>query len=352
MGLQLDSLEQTRQQISRDIEAGLGVGAASRRSAAGVIGYALAGAVQGLHAHIRYRERNFLPDELADAEGVERWARIFKLWYLDPTQAEGVVQCAGAIGAELVAGTRMQSDQGVLYESLETLRLATDSAVVRIRALDAGSTGNLPGGARLTLLKPVSGINAAVIVDANGLTGGAAAESLDGLRARVQRRFQYPSQGGTLTDYETWALEAHPAVTRAWATEHEQGPGSVIVRIVCDNSDTPIPSAAVLEAVTEYIGVRRPAGRRSVYVLPPVASEVVYQIRLTPDTNLVRAAVEAELRDLHRRQAKPGAKLSISHIREAISTAPGEQDHDLLYPMEDLVFGTGVMPLFGGVTWR
>lgn len=352
MAFQLDSLEQTRQLISRDIEVGLGVGAASRRSAAGVIGYALAGAVHGLHAHIQYRERNFLPDERADAEGVERWARIFGLWYLDATQAEGMALCTGAAGGELQAGTRMQSANGQIYESLADVRLTASTALVPIIALIPGAGANLQPGARLTLLKPINGVSASLIVESNGITGGADQEGLDGLRARVLGRFQEPPKGGTLGDYATWALEAHPAVTRAWVTEHEQGVGSVIVRIVCDNTSSPIPDAGVLDTVEGYIAQRRPAGRRSVYVLPPVPNEVHYQIRLTPNTEAVRAAVEAELRDLHRREARPGGTLPVSRIREAISIAPGEIDHELLYPTVDLEHGTGQMPVFGSITWQ
>ena len=183
-------------------------------------------------------------------------------------------------------------------------------------------------------------------------SGGADQEALDGLRAQVKRRLSRPPQGGSLLDYETWAKEAHPAVTRAWATEHEQGVGSVIVRVVCDNAESPIPTVEVLEAVAAYISLRRPAGRRSVYILPPVELEVVYQIRLKPDGLAARGAVETELRDLHRREGTPGGRLLISHIREAISTAPGEDDHELIYPAADLVPAVGELPLFGGVSWQ
>jgi uncharacterized phage protein gp47/JayE len=165
----------------------------------------------------------------------------------------------------------------------------------------------------------------------------------------VLDRLRNPPQGGSLSDYATWAKAAHASVTRLWVTEHEQGTGSVIIRVVCDNEATPIPSAAVLDAVDAYVAVRRQAGRKSVYVLAPVASAVQYQIRLKPDSSAVRTAVEAELRDLHRRDAAPGAALLISHIREAVSIAVGEHDHELVAPMADLLHGTGVMPTFGGI---
>lgn len=352
MAFALDSLEQTRLQIGRDIEARLpGTGAQTRRTAVGVLGYAQAGAVHGLHAHIAYRERNFLPDERADAEGVERWAALLGLWYLDATAASGPATVSGAIGAVLPAETLLQSAQGVLYTTQAEVTLTASTGVASLLAQDAGAAGNLAEGARLTLLSPVAGIQSSLTVASPGLAGGADQELFGGLRARVLSRLRNPPQGGSRADYATWALAAHPSVTRVWVTEQEQGAGSVTVRLVSDNEATPIPNSEVLDAVAAYIDERRQAGRVSVYVLPPVGEAVPYQIRLMPDSSNIRAAVEAELRDLHRREAAPGATLLISHIREAISIASGEVDHELQAPLADLPHGTGIMPLFGDITW-
>ena len=78
---------------------------------------------------------------------------------------------------------------------------------------------------------------------------------------------------------------------------------------------------------------------------------VQYQIRAVPNTLQVRVAIEAELRDLHRREAAPGATLLLSHIREAVSLASGETDNAVLFPITDLLHSTGQMPTFGGITW-
>jgi len=352
MTFTLPTLEETRQQVGSDIEAHLPIKSAkTRRSAAGVLAFAQAGAVQGLHAHIDYRHRNFLPDGLADAEGVERWARIYQLWYRDPAYAFGMAQVSGAIGATLLAGTPLQYTQGLLYTVRETVTLAASSTLVMLDAQTPGQAGNLSPGARLTLLSPVTGIQAAALVGEDGMTGGTDLESLDSLRERVLRRMAEPPQGGSLLDFETWALESHPAITRAWATEHELGSGSVVVRIVCDNQESLIPSAEVLAICAAYIAQRRPAGRRSVYVLPPEDAPVNYQIQLVPNTPQVRAAVVAELRDLHRRESRPAGTLKISQIREAVSIATGERDNVIEAPVANVVAGAGQMLTFGGVEW-
>lgn len=352
MSFNLPTLEETRAQVGSDIEAHLPIKSAkTRRNAAGVLAFAQAGAVQGLYAHIDYRYRNFLPDEMADAEGVERWARVYTMWYRDPTNATGVINISGAIGATLRAGSQLQYSQGLIYTVRESVTLVSTSGAVTVDAQVSGTEGNLAAGSRVTLLSPVTGIQSAAVVAEGGITGGTDLETLDSLRVRVKRRMSQPVQGGSLNDYEVWALESHPAITRAWATEHEQGIGSVIVRIVCDNQESPIPSAEVLDVCTAYIAHVRPAGRRSVYVLPPVAEPVNYQIRVEPNTDLVKAAVESELRDLHRRESRPGGTLKISHIREAVSLAVGETDNSVEFPTENVVAELGHILVFGGIEW-
>lgn len=352
MPFPLPTLEENRQQIGSDIEAYLkGTEARTRRSTLGVLAFAQAGAIQGLHSHIDYNYRNMLPDELASAEGVERWARRFKLWYRDPTTATGFVQVIGEIGRTLPAGTRLQYGQGALYVLRNELVMSGSTGQVQVDAITPGVAGNLPEGTRLTLLSPMQGFQSTLIVAAGGIEGGTEREDLDGLRNQVHRRMSDPPQGGNLKDYENWALESHPSITRAWATEHEMGSGSVVVRIVCDDLDDPIPSAAVLEAATNYIAQRRPAGRRSVYVLAPGALPVTYQIRAVPNSLQVKAAIEIELRDFHRRAATPGARLLLSQIREAVSISNGESDNSVLAPNDDVLPAGGQIPTFGGITW-
>ncbi len=84
-----------------------------------------------------------------------------------------------------------------------------------------------------------------------------------------------------------------------------------------------IPSAATAAAVKTYIDARRPV-----------------------------AAVAASLADLIRRQAEPGGTLLISHIREAISTAAGEHDHELISPAADVTHATGHIAVMGRITWQ
>jgi uncharacterized phage protein gp47/JayE len=79
---------------------------------------------------------------------------------------------------------------------------------------------------------------------------------------------------------------------------------------------------------------------------------VVYRFKsVNPDTTAVRAAIEAQLRDLHNREADLGVSLLISHIREAISSAGGEFDHVLTAPATDVGAGKSELLTFGGCVW-
>lgn len=352
MAFTIPALEETREDIRADVETWLpGTQARTRRTTLGVIAFAQAGGINGLHAHLDYLHRNFLPDEQADALGVERWARRYGLWYRPATVASGPVTITGSQGAVLPAGTLVQYTQDQVYATVANLVLASGSGQVTVQAQAAGQIGNLAAGARINLVSPVAGISSVAVVAAGGITGGTDDETLDGLRQRVFRRMSEPPKGGSLADYETWALEAHASVTRAWAAEHEQGAGSVTVRLVCDNNLSPIPGTAVVDACKAYIDQRRPAGRRSIYVVPPVAKPVAYQVRLVPNTAQVKAAVEAELRDLHRRDAEPGGGLLISRIREAVSIAAGESDNTVLAPTANVTTTTGELAVFGSIQW-
>ena len=85
--------------------------------------------------------------------------------------------------------------------------------------------------------------------------------------------------------------------------------------------------------------------------MAPVAVPVNFTLSVTPNTATVKAAVEAELRALILRDGKPGVALKISHIREAISIAAGEDDYVLTLPAANVAMATGQIATMGVVTW-
>jgi uncharacterized phage protein gp47/JayE len=124
----------------------------------------------------------------------------------------------------------------------------------------------------------------------------------------------------------------------------------VVLRFVRDDDATQIPDAGEVAAVQSYIDALRPV-TATFFAVAPVAVVQMFSIQALPDTPAIRAAVEAELRELYRREAKPGGTMLISQQREAISSAAGETDHVLTVPSANQVYTVGQMPTFGGVIW-
>jgi len=324
-------------------------GDALRRSDAQVLARTLSGSAYGLYGYLNWISEQILPDT-ADEETLER---IASLRLSQPRKAAqpagGSVSFTAAAGAVLDVGVVTQASDGRTYKVVlsKTTTAGTNTAVVE--AVDAGAVGNADAGLVLTLVQPVEGLASTFTVLAPGLIGGVAQESIESLRARVVRSYRVIPHGGSKDDYETWALEC-PGVTRAWCRRNYLGPGTVAVFFMRDDDLNPIPDADQLADVKAYIEPLRPV-TAELYVLAPVPKPVVYSIRLTPDTTAVRAAVEAQLRDLHNREAGLGDALLLTHIAEAISSTAGEFDHKLVSPIADVPAATNQLLTFGECIW-
>lgn len=338
-----------------DIESRLpGADARLRRSNLNVLARVHAGATHGLYGFLDWLARQIMVDT-ADAEILDRHAAIWlPSGRLPAAYASGPIAITGTAGAVLPAGTVFKRADGVAYITDFEALLVGGAASVAATTEIAGQAGNAAAGVALNIDSPVAGINAAASIGAGAMTGGADMESDDSLRSRVLARIQQAPQGGARHDYVTWAKEVG-GVTRAWCYPLEQGDGTVTVRFVRDADASLIPDPAEVAAVQSYIDERRPVGAE-VFVVAPVAAPAVFEIRITPATASVKAAVEASLRDLLLREAQPegGAGegvILLSHIAEAISLAAGEYDHQLLAPLADIEPTAGQMVTFGSITW-
>ena len=203
----------------------------------------------------------------------------------------------------------------------------------------------------MSLVSPIAGVASTATVSTK-LEGGADLETDDSLRTRLLDRLRTPPRGGTREDYSFWAKGASSAVTRAWARANSPGLGQVRVYFMTDDATANgIPETASVTTVQDYINARRPV-TADVTVSAPTAVALDFQIEdLTPTSAEVRAAVEAELADLIRRETEPGGTLLVSHIREAISTAMGETDHTLRSPTNDVTVGAAEITTLGTVTF-
>ena len=349
MSFSRPTLQQLIERAQADIDSRLpGTDPRPRHSVRGALAKNSAAAFHGVYGYLDWLARQLFPDT-AEAEYLARHASIWGVTRTPAAAAAGNVTFTGTTGTLIPAGTELQRSDGALYTTDAEATLASGTITTAVTAAVVGAAGNAAIGTTLTLTSPIAGVNATATVASGGLARGADEEDADALRIRLLAVIQAPAHGGNKADYERWALEV-PGVTRAWVYPLEGGAGTVTVRFVRDDDASLIPDAGEVTTVQNYIDDLRPV-TAAVTVAAPTAAPADYTIALTPNTQAVKDAVTAELADLHRREAAPGAIFLLSHIKEAISIAAGETNHVLTVPSADITPATGAIPTLGTITW-
>ena len=346
------SLDNIESDLIAEIDSNLdATDARVRRSVLGVLARTFAGGLHLLYGFLEWITRQAFPWS-ADAEYLQQWAAIWGLTRAAAVAATGTVTITGTAGTVVAAGTVFRSSARQDYATdAEVTVGAAGTVTTAITAEVAGSAGNAANAIKLNLISPIAGIESGAVA-ASALTGGADQETDAALRQRLTTRLQRTPRGGTAQDYEEWGLTGHQSVTRVWARSLARGLGTVTVYIMTDDAtDDGIPAAGVVSAVQGYIDVRRPV-TADVLVAAPTATEMDITINdVVPSTQAVRDAIEAELDDLIRRDSEPGGTILISHIREAISVASGETDHELTSPSADVAHTANQIAVLGTVTF-
>ncbi|MGS1116865.1 baseplate J/gp47 family protein [Castellaniella sp. UC4442_H9] len=325
-----------------------GVDGVLRRSDSAVLARVMSGGVFGLYGLQAWLARQILPDT-CEEESLGRWAQLKGVVRTPATRAVGAVDVTGTVDVIVPADFVWQTNDGVRLVVTADTVLTSGTVSVPVAAEDAGQAGNLAAGVLITAISPRAGVSDRAVVAAAGITGGTDVEQLERWRRRVLRSFRVQPHGGDAADYETWALEV-AGITRAWARPQWLGPGTVGVFVVRDDDDVIVPDASELAAVKAHIDAVRPV-TAEVYVMAPTLLVVPATIALTPDSDLLRAKVEAALQDLFMTEADLGGRLYRTHIAATISNVPGETDHVLAAPVADIVPAAGELPVLGAITW-
>jgi len=334
-----------------DIEARLpGADARLRRSNLNVLATTSAGANHGVYGFIDWAKEQMLVDT-AETEMLDRHGAVWNVARLAATFATGSVDFTGIDNTVIPKDTLLQRADGRQYQTTVEVIITAGVATATVTAVLAGLDGNGVSGTTVNLVSPIVGVNAGPTVAAAGLTGGADEETDDDFRARILDRIQQPPHGGADFDYVKWAKD-QAGVTDAWVYPQELGLGTVSVRfLMADTYADGIPLAADVTAVQTALDLVRPV-TAALTVVAPVPKILNLTISgLDPVSQAVKDAIEAEIKDLIRREAVPGGTILISHIREAISIAAGENDHQLTSPVADVTHLTGEIAVFGAITW-
>lgn len=332
--------------VHADLTTRLGI-SPLRRSVVAIIARVIAGAVQLLHGYVAWVARQIFPDQ-SDEEMLLRQAAVYGVTRTAATYAQGVTRVTGTVGTSIPAASALARSDGSVYTTDAIATVGGGGYVdVAVTASTAGSAGTLGVGEVLSFSSSIPSIDVDTTVQSSTLDG-ADQEEVEALRARLLARLAAPPQGGSAADYEAWALEVG-GVTRAWVYPLEHGAGTVGVRFVRDAESPIIPSAGEVAAVQAYLDTHAPA-TAEVTVAAPVSLAVSYNVHVVPDTSATRAAVTAELTDLHTRTS-PGTTLLLSAMLTAVGRAEGLTDYTLVSPVANVVPTTGQIPLLGTVTF-
>ncbi|WP_287019711.1 baseplate J/gp47 family protein [Herbaspirillum sp.] len=348
----IPSLRKLITDAESDIQGELpGTDATLRRRNLNVLARVMAGFTHGLYGFIR----NFLKQCLPWSKGflLRQWAEIWGIYQEPPVSATGVATFPAADGKGIDFDQRMQSDAGLEYAVVVAGIASGGSVSVQVKAVTAGTAGNLAATSKLTLLTTVEGVTAEGLVGSDGLTGGREQESIDSLWARFLERVQKPAHGGNADDYVTWVKESGVGATKVWVRSGLDGLDTVQVFFICENNaDSIIPSPALVAQALAYIQEpsRKPVAA-SVGVYAPTPKEFTPTIRVVPNTPAVRNAVLLQLNDLINRERDLGGKLLRSHIDEEISLADGETDHTLISPTGDIQCAANEVLVMGTPQW-
>lgn len=349
------TLQQLIARARADLESELGNGRAFlRHTLEAALATVQAGLAHGLHGHLAFLARQLFPDT-ASLAYLTRHAGIWGVVRKDAAPARGSVVVTGTSGTLVPEGTGWQRSDGTGFTTTTAETISAGTASLTLVADESGLDGNTEPGATLTLSAPVAGLDAQGVVDDGGLRNGVGTEDDASLLSRLLDRIQSPPRSGGPGDYLKWAREV-AGVTRAWERPGWLGLGNVGVFFVTeDDAVSPIPNAAKVDEVQVYLDARRPITAR-VFTLAPVAVALDVDVELVPDTPEIRAGVRAELEALVRNVREPGGTILLSQINEAISVAPGEQDHTLNSPTGDVTHEPNEIAVLGalstgGVPW-
>lgn len=353
------TLPQLIAQTQADIESRLpGSYARIQKKTLNAVAFGMGGVASGLQSEVAWYARQIIPGE-SDPEKLAEWCVAFNVPRKLASKASGPLPITVTSAVTIAAGTRWQRPDGMTVEvQTDTASSEAGQISVPVIALEAGTNGNTPTNVTFTIVTPQAGVQSTATTT-NALTGGADIESLSRWRNRLIFRFQYPPAGGTLYDYERWALEC-AGVTRAWAYKGYKG-ADVGVTFVMDDNDPIIPTAADVTRIADYIaGHRDPVTNE--WTGQPIGPEVTtfaatpvpvdHVVWISPSNATTQAAALAAINQFYTDNIIPGGTLVQEKLEAAISNAAGITDCELITPSANITSNADELLMPGATTWQ
>lgn len=331
------SLEQIVERIQGDVKNATKIKTFLARSFISAFSKALGAVAHTIYGFIAWVFKQLFPFS-QDREILLQWGAMFGLSLKDPTFSVLLVRFTGTDATSIPQGKEMQSETNIIFTAQETRVIEDGELEILVKCNLEGTSGNFDPGSAITLIDPIAGIIAEGEV-VSIVTSGENQEDIESYRSRVLFRMANPPSGGNANDYVARCKELS-GVTRVWVFPEVMGRGSVGIKFTVDELENIIPTNDKIAELLAWLEPWRPITAR-LEVTPPIPKPLDMVIAISPNSAEVRAAIETEIKDLIFRSAQvAGAyknehenydgKLLLSKIREAVSVAAGEDDHEII----------------------
>jgi uncharacterized phage protein gp47/JayE len=291
----IPTVAELRDQIITDIEAAIGQSVPILpRAVWRVLAIAIAGVLALVYRLASWTARQIFTATADDASLILR-GQEYGLTRIPATKWIGTGTATGTNGSVIPAGTLFQLS-GVVYHTTAAATIAGGVATLAMESLESGDDVDLDIADTVTLVTPIAGVDADVMI-ASATQSGEDAEDMEVFRARVAYRQAARPQGGAIPDWVGWATEVAGI---AEAIVERPAAGSIAIYPLTDDADPAnrIPDAAKLTEVETYVSDQTRAPIRAAEITVAAATELDFDVDiadLDPDTTATRAAIEAAI---------------------------------------------------------
>ena len=313
--------------------------------------YALAAQVCALYIQADWVVRQAFP-QTAEGEYLDAHAQLRGLERKKPVAAQGTVRFTAGEAAEtprsIPKGTVCMTAGLVRFETTEEGVLAAGAltADVPVRALEAGTAGNVSAGAIVSMAVAPMGI--AACANPQPFAGGADGEEDEELRERVLDTFKRLPNGANAAFYEREALSFDQGAAAA-VVSRPRGVGSVdIVPATLAGA----PDAALLKQLQDYFEERREIAV-DLKVRAPQTVTVNIGVQVEPEegrnTAEVLNRVETAVRDWFTGKLL-GQDILRARLGHLIYSCDGVANYVIAAPAADVPVDKDQLPILGTLT--
>ena len=239
-----------------------------------------------------------------------------------------------------------------------TITASSDFASIEVESVGYGAEVNQVGGAQLTFVSPIAGVDTVAPTGYEGLVGGTDAEGVEDYRNRILDEVRAPIAHFNKSTVIKQARKI-AGVTRVFVFEATPAPGQVSIYFTRDNDASIIPSGQEVTAVKDKILEIKPViiDDADVIVASPTPVSVDFTFTaLSPNTTTMQDAIRANLTALMR-AAGSGDNVTQDSYRAAIQRTVDRESGDtvssftLSAPSGDITINPGEIPVVGTINF-